>query len=61
MKHRILSPQAGGLRALGKTVLISLLLAGAPPWLGQPLHAAVRRWTGSVDNLWSNPNSWDPE
>src|ERR1043166_3552008 len=61
MKHCIFSRQAGGLRALAKIVLLGLLLVGAAPWLAQPLHAAVRSWTGSLDNnLWSNPNNWDP-
>lgn len=60
MKHCILSPRAGGFRALAKTLFLGLLLAEVGGWLATPLHAAERRWTGSSSGLWSNPNNWNP-
>ncbi len=50
---RILSP-------LVNVIVLGLLLVGAAHGLVQPLHAAERHWTGNANNLWSNPNNWDP-
>jgi hypothetical protein len=49
-----------GVRLRAKIVLLGLLLASAAHWFVQPLYAVDRHWTGSADNVWSNPNNWNP-
>jgi autotransporter-associated beta strand protein len=58
--HSFLRWAGDGSRALAKKVLLGLMLVCVGHWLNTPLLAAERRWTGDANNLWSNPNNWDP-
>lgn len=60
MKNCICHIGFKGARTLAGRITMLLLLAGAVLWLGRPLAAAERRWTGNASGLWSNPNNWDP-
>ena len=56
MKHCILSPRPGALRALAGFFL-ALLFGGA----ALPAEAALRLWTGAGSNaFWSTPANWNP-
>ena len=59
MKQNILSPRAGGFRALAKTILLCLVLVALGRWLATPACGAIvtsLHWEGGTS--WSAPGNW---
>src|SRR6185503_5829044 len=59
MKQNILSPRAGGFRALAKTIFLCLVLVTIGRWLPTPACGAVvtsLHWDGGTS--WSAPGNW---
>jgi autotransporter-associated beta strand protein len=60
MNRRIVPSRINGFRALAKTILLGLVLAGAADWLAPLARAELRLWRGSANAFWSEPANWDP-